>query len=53
MKIVDRVLVALAVNSFRVPTRKRQDKLFFLELNHLAYDRYSRNIKYKIGENDT
>lgn len=36
------VLVALAVNSFRIPTRKRPDKLFFLELNHLAYDRYSR-----------
>ncbi|MDO4490919.1 MAG: aromatic acid exporter family protein [Lachnospiraceae bacterium] len=45
LRIMDTVigaLVATAVNTFRIPTRKRLDRVFFLQLNHLAADRYSR-----------
>ncbi len=35
------VLVAVFVNSFQLPTRKRTDRIFFLQLNDLAADRYS------------
>ncbi|MDO4616566.1 MAG: aromatic acid exporter family protein [Lachnospiraceae bacterium] len=44
------VLVAAIVNTFHIPTRKRTDRIFFLQLHHLAVDRYSAISPYVLTE---